>query len=182
MENAEIWRDIAGTNGRYRVSSLGEIVGPRNAALKRCFDSRGYPIIKYRVDGVGVCRNVHAIVAEAFLGPRPDGHDIDHIDFDVQNAAASNLRYITVFENRSRSSRGARNRHAKLTEDQVREILRLPRPPKGRKAGNHSSDTLAAIAARYGVASNTIHDIFAGKKWAHLSASRGCPPFAQPET
>lgn len=42
---------------------------------------------------------VHEIVAYAFLGPRPEGLVIDHIDRDKKHNEASNLRYVTISEN-----------------------------------------------------------------------------------
>lgn len=43
--------------------------------------------------------NVHVLVAETFIGPRPDGMQIDHIDRDGTNNHVSNLRYVTPAEN-----------------------------------------------------------------------------------
>lgn len=42
---------------------------------------------------------VHRLMAEAFLGPAPDGCEIDHIDRDRTNNAVDNLRWITHVEN-----------------------------------------------------------------------------------
>jgi phage FluMu protein Com len=42
---------------------------------------------------------VHWLVARAFLGPRPDGMEIRHLDGDYQNCTASNLLYGTKSEN-----------------------------------------------------------------------------------
>lgn len=42
---------------------------------------------------------VHVAVALAFLGPRPEGLDIRHLDGDPTNAHASNLAYGTKLEN-----------------------------------------------------------------------------------
>lgn len=41
---------------------------------------------------------VHALVAAAFLGPRPEGHDIIHLDGDQVNLHADNLAYVTRSE------------------------------------------------------------------------------------
>ena len=42
---------------------------------------------------------IHTLVAETFLGLRPEGMVIDHIDGNKDNNALSNLRYTTVSEN-----------------------------------------------------------------------------------
>lgn len=41
----------------------------------------------------------HTLVAECWLGDRPEGYVIDHIDRDTTNNHYSNLRYCTVSEN-----------------------------------------------------------------------------------
>lgn len=45
---------------------------------------------------------VHVLVAEAFLGARPDGHEVDHIDRNRANNRLSNLRWLPMKENRGR--------------------------------------------------------------------------------
>jgi hypothetical protein len=42
---------------------------------------------------------VHQLVAEAFLGPRPDGYVVYHIDEDATNNVPDNLKYTTRAEN-----------------------------------------------------------------------------------
>lgn len=42
---------------------------------------------------------VHELVAEAFIGPRPSGMVVDHIDRNPRNNAPSNLRYVSVADN-----------------------------------------------------------------------------------
>ena len=42
---------------------------------------------------------VHHIVAEAFIGPRPDGHIVNHRDCNKFNNSKSNLEYVTRAEN-----------------------------------------------------------------------------------
>jgi hypothetical protein len=43
---------------------------------------------------------VHVLIAEAFIGARPVGHDVDHIDGNTMNNCASNLRYLPMQINR----------------------------------------------------------------------------------
>lgn len=41
---------------------------------------------------------VHDLVAAAFIGPRPDGHDIIHLDGEPANLHVDNLAYVTRSE------------------------------------------------------------------------------------
>lgn len=41
---------------------------------------------------------IHAVVAECWLGDKPDGYEIDHIDRNTHNNHYSNLRYVTRSE------------------------------------------------------------------------------------
>ena len=42
---------------------------------------------------------IHKLVAEYFIGERPEGYEIDHIDGNYLNNRADNLRYVTRREN-----------------------------------------------------------------------------------
>lgn len=47
---------------------------------------------------------VHHLIASAFLGPRPDGFVLDHIDRNRHNNTPSNLRYVPMTVNRLNTS------------------------------------------------------------------------------
>ena len=98
----EVWKPIYG--GRYEVSDMGNV---RNARTKRILKPFTDPLQEYdRVmlyDEHGRKRKVmvHVLVAEAFLGPRPEGYEIDHINTYRHDNRVSNLRYVTPEENRN---------------------------------------------------------------------------------
>lgn len=46
---------------------------------------------------------VHSLVAECFIGPRPEGLQIDHIDGNRANNHKDNLEYVTPKENIQRA-------------------------------------------------------------------------------
>lgn len=85
----------------YRVRDNGAVMripSPGKRATKNdniwafgSIDTNGYLAI------AGV--RVHLIVAKAFLGYKPEGLVIDHIDTIRTNNRPSNLRYVTRFEN-----------------------------------------------------------------------------------
>ena len=87
------WRPIAGFPG-YQVSNDGQIAGPRSIT-RGSVNRGGYLVVQLR----GTSRYVHGLVAEAFIGPRPIGHEVRHLDGDSNNNAAANLRYGTHAEN-----------------------------------------------------------------------------------
>jgi hypothetical protein len=92
----EVWKNVYGYAGRYEVSSLGRLRGPRGIT-KGSMGSRGYLQVCLRKPGdrYGKTANLHVLVARAFLGPRPKGHHVCHGDGDRTNNSLINLRYDT---------------------------------------------------------------------------------------
>ena len=50
--------------------------------------------------------SVHRMVAECYLGPCPEGYEVDHIDGDKKNNKLSNLQYLTKEENIKKNVKG----------------------------------------------------------------------------
>jgi hypothetical protein len=91
------WKPVVGMEGRYEVSNEGNVRSIRRGTiLKGYIAEKGYVMVcLYPTPTKRVTRRVHVIVAAAFIGPRPPGLEIDHIDEDKQNNAVYNLRYVT---------------------------------------------------------------------------------------
>jgi hypothetical protein len=108
---------------------------------------------------------VHTAVCIAFHGPRPDGLIVRHLDGNLLNNQAHNLRWGTQEENEAdkilhgTAPRGENHGAVKLTEKQVKEIRSAP----DRWGINQE------LASRYGVARSTISNIRTGRNWRHLS-------------
>ena len=98
---AHEWRPIPGFPD-YLASSLGEIASTKSGRIRILEGGRsemGYRNVLLYQDGHRVGRRVHQLVALTFLGPRPPGLEIRHLDGDKLNNVASNLRYGTREEN-----------------------------------------------------------------------------------
>ena len=68
---------------------------------RHCFNGkRGcvYPIM--RQYDKQMC---HKLVALTWIGPRPEGMEIDHLNGDITNWSVDNLEYVTPAENRKRA-------------------------------------------------------------------------------
>ena len=96
----EKWKEIAGTDGRYEISTQGRIKSNiTGRILKTYVNSAGYILATFPVDGVKKRRQVHRLVADAFI-PNPDGKPfINHIDANRTNNHIENLEWCTGSEN-----------------------------------------------------------------------------------
>jgi len=168
MEN-EIWKPIF--DGTYEVSDHGNVrrgkdcrSHKRGFVLKNLLCASGYYVVNFYIERIRKTHNIHRLVAEAFMGPCPEGKEVNHIDGNRLNNVLSNLEYISHRENMKHASelgllrRGVRNRNAKLIESQVREILSL------RNSGLSSIE----IGLQYGVHSTNIRQIWKRKAWKHV--------------
>ena len=133
----EEWRKIPGFSENYEVSNLGRVKtvehtlirsnGRRQRIQERILslsqDEWGY--LMCRVDGK--TRRVHRLVALAFIGEKPEGHEIRHIDGNPKNNNVSNLRYGTHSENvlDGYSYRGSVKRCQKLSISEAAMIKQL---------------------------------------------------------
>jgi len=100
----EQWAPIAGWVGLYEVSSTGQVRSlPRfrckGRVLRHGTTHNGYLTVTFSADGRREARTLHRVVAEAFLGPKPEGYHTCHIDGDKTNNAVTNLAYKTPAEN-----------------------------------------------------------------------------------
>lgn len=108
---------------------------------------------------------VHAMVAECFIGPRPNELDVCHENNDRGDNRPGNLRYGTRLENMADQLahgtriRGSAHGNSKLTERRVRAILNMiARGTKDRE-----------IANRIGISRPTVTMIRNGKLWVHVN-------------
>jgi len=167
----------------YEVSDQGDVrsldrvisLASRNAmtyersrkgqTLKPVRHSQGYLMVN-----VPSRRSLHSVVAEAFIGPRPHGYDINHKNGIKTDNRVENLEYCSRSDNmrhavatglcpKPPTKRGVEQHKAMLTEAQVLEI---------RDCYKHGSG-IAEMARRYGVGESTIRSIVQRKTWAWLS-------------
>lgn len=103
----EEWRPVVGYEGRYEVSSLGQIASlrfrskHRRLVLQPGHHKRGgYLFVNLCRDGTRLHRKVHFLVCEAFNGAKPsDATLIRHLDGDVENNSPENLAWGSASEN-----------------------------------------------------------------------------------
>ena len=162
--SSEEWRDIPGYEGRYQVSDQGRVRSV-DRYVKCGQGGRGTRLVKGRVlrpagqkadphlrvvlghKANGSC--VHSLVALTFLGPRPDGYDVRHLDGDPLNNRADNLAYGTRSENNIDVFRIGKSWRGSITAPQAQEIR--ARLAEGETAVAIAKDMRISLASVYGI-------------------------------
>lgn len=173
----EIWKDIDGFEGLYKVSNLGQIKSlqrvhvPIDRILRARFRANGKGYGGVQLAKIGQKDNsqqVHRLVAIAFI-PNPENKRcVNHKDGDKHNNTVPNLEWVTYKENMihavktglfvvtSEQRRGTNNGRAKISEDQVREI-------------RISNKTFVALGKQFNLNRQTISSIKKHKLWKHVA-------------
>ena len=109
-------RIIPGTEGRYKATSDGRIIGIYGRELKPKIDRRGYQVVCiYDTDHNTQMRFVHRLVALAFIPcDQPDLYQINHKDENKSNNCVDNLEWCTDDYNQHYGTKPARNRIARV--------------------------------------------------------------------
>jgi predicted XRE-type DNA-binding protein len=136
----EEWRKINWSED-YEVSNLGRVRSwkpygrSKNKPIKPYIKSQwllnGYPAVIITNGKDRKSCMVHTLVAESFIGPRPDGYVIAHKDDNRKNNKLNNLRYATRSDNikdalkNNKMKVGENHPNAKLSSLQVAEVRHL---------------------------------------------------------
>ena len=98
----EVWRDIDGFEGKYQVSTTGQVMSMnynntgKLKILKPKVNKQGYLEVTLNKNNKHYYRLVHRLVFEAFAGVKLGRNDVlKPIDGDKQNPALINLELIT---------------------------------------------------------------------------------------
>lgn len=161
------WRAVVGYEGTYEASDAGQVRRTNGAVLSPwVVMGTGYQAVSLSSLGRVRKHNVHALIAAAFIGPRPTGHEVNHLDSVRTNNRVENLEYVTHGNNirhayrnnpamRVPRTQGERVNTAKLTPDAVREI-------------RQSIESSKSLAVRYKVSPESINNIRRRATWKHI--------------
>lgn len=170
-------------NDAYEVSDLGRVRSWRRRGtnerraeprvLRPSLDTGGYAQVELWANGCGAPKKVHALVLELFVGPRPDGMQVRHLNGVPNDNRLENLCWGTAAENHAdkvthgTALRGSRNHLAVLTPETAAEALLAMRRGESRRA----------LAKRLGCSPAALVFLAKGRTWNYL----GIEPVYRPE-
>lgn len=168
----EVWRPVVGWEGFYEVSDLGRVKrtkggqGARSGTILGIRLMKGYPRVVLHATSKKADMLTHRLVARAFIGPEPEGCEVNHKNGNKGDPRALNLEYVTRAENVLHgyrqlgriAPRGEQHAGSQLTATQVRTIRTM------REKGAR----VPVIAAIYAVKPSTIRHIVQRESWAWL--------------
>lgn len=167
----ETWLPVAGYDG-YEVSDCGRVRSWRRQGPSTNLASKphllqpathpdGYFTVSLHQGGVQKTQLVHVLVARAFIGERPEGFQVCHIDGNPANNWSGNLRYDSAIGNagdrieHGRNAAGEKHGMAKLKADEVAAIRR------GFKGGASKS----ALSRQFCISRYQVRRIVNGESW-----------------
>jgi len=159
----ETWKTIT-DYPKYKVSNMGNVLGAHGKALKP-YDRKNNGYLSAWIAG----RNftIHSLVMREFVGIRPAGMVINHINGIKWDNRLENLEYCTQSHNikedfihKRRSLIGEKNTQSKIKESDVLDIMSLY------KTGKYS---YSMLAKKYDMSISGISNIFNGHCWSYLT-------------
>lgn len=160
---SERWLPVIGFEGLYEVSDLGRVRSLKRSGriLRPGVNSSGYMVAGLSKNGIRTSVYVHALVLDAFRGPRPCGHDSCHENNSRTDNRLDNLRWDTRRQNmldkikHGTHQTGSKSPRAILSIEQVAEI----------RACKWERGKGKFFANKFDVSESTISLVHLGKIW-----------------
>lgn len=162
----EIWKDIAGYEGKYKVSSFGNVKSFLIDSKGKLLKPRLHKITKtYSYLSVALqdkSFSIHRLVAQAFIPNKEKKPCVNHKDSNSLNNHVFNLEWCTHKENTSHAIQSGNMKKfvqgsTKLTKSEVLQIRAM-----------HKEFTQEQLASMYKVSRQNISNIIRRKTFIHI--------------
>lgn len=169
----EIWKDIKGYEGLYKISSYGRVQSIKTEKHISVHKMKtGYFGIRLWKENKTKYFTIHRLLAIHFI-PNPENkREVNHIDSNKANFALTNLEWATPSENmkhafdsghvKNNYQKGFNHKQCKLTPSNVRDILSM------RKDGKK----LREIAEKFNISNRHASGIVRGITYGEIFAEQ----------
>lgn len=155
---------------KYEVSNSGKVRNQLTGERVKTYKSHGYELFYYLDESKSKqtrSKNVHDLVANAFI-PNPNNYTVvNHIDGDKSNNIVSNLEWVESGMNVEHAYLQNLNRKKKYSKEQIHAVCDMLA---------HRKISHVEISYLTGVDRKTISDIYIGRRWKDISSQYIFPP------
>lgn len=159
----EIWKDIEGYEGLYKISSFGNVFSVRRNRIMATRKWNKYEVLSLRKDNQRKTFYISRLVAQNFIANPENKKLVDHIDRNTSNNHISNLRWATLAENLanqlSRKGTASKYKGVCFFKKQKKWVARIGINDKHKYLGSFTCEKEAALA--YNKAAKEIFGEFA---------------------
>ena len=163
----ETWKDIIGSEGIYRISTLGNVFSILSNCPVKSHLCCGYLIVPLkRGNRTNKSPKVHRLVAESFIPNLLNLPQVNHINGIKTDNRVENLEWCTAKRNTNhsieiglRNDIGVNNKNVNYNEIQIKEIIIKY------NSGNY---TQKQLADEYLTSQGHISRIVLKKLWKHI--------------
>lgn len=155
-------------NNNYSINKKGDIYSYyTNKILEQRNNKKGYPTVYLTINGKGISKVVHRLVAQTFI-PNPNNlPQVNHINGNKENNSVENLEWCTNEYNMRHSwelglrkpLKGNEIGTSKLLEHEVIDIY-------------ESEENSYKLSEKYNVSTSLINLIRSDKVWSHVTKSK----------
>lgn len=185
----EQWKDIAGYEGRYRISSLGRVYSVPRVVMRKhkgklvaqpwkggvlvWTEGRArkniYIILPLRKEGKSKSFYIHRLVAETFL-PNPDNlREVNHKDLDKSNNHVDNLEWVSSATNKRHAVNSGVNFNPSPKKGEDCGASKLTEKEVRQIRKRHAKgETAVSLAAAFNVTKTNIRYIIRRLTWKHV--------------
>lgn len=182
MSKDEIWRDVHGYEGLYKVSNKGNVrsvdrinhIGRKYSGriLKPSPNTGGYLLVDLCKNGIRESKRVHRLVAEAFIPNSNNYPEVNHRDEVKTNNRVENLEWCTSRYNTNHGTLIERiSKKVRAVNIETGEVVTFNSTREaGRKGYSHSSVSAASRGDYNDGRGKLIGDghTYRGYRWSYI--------------
>lgn len=185
MPESEIWKDVVGYEGIYKVSNKGNVFsverkdsrGQRcgGRTLKPAYTQDGYLRVTLNKKGIKRNKYIHRLVAEAFILKPNNYLEVNHLDEDKTNNDVENLEWCTRKYNMNYGARNEKvaqklNKKVRASNVETGEVLTFTSTLEAGKKGYNRVNVGLACNGVYKNTNGKLiggGNLYRGHKWSY---------------
>lgn len=157
----ELWADVVGYEGLYKISSFGRIMSlkRKKAKIMSLNYKSGYVRCILSKDNVKLTWLIHRLVYAAFVGVIPPKHQVHHVDGNKKNNRLENLMLLSTIEHCKETFANNPQMFHKSARTRTRKVLQYT--AHGSFVAEYNSSKEAANST--GICQRNIQQVAAGE-------------------